>query len=79
LYIGGACYYVIDDSMNSHTLKTFVLTKVVPNIRQRLPESTAIVLGKAVLWLIHHQQFEKELLQIPLLLVSEPCLPLPLP
>jgi hypothetical protein len=43
---------VIDDSINSHTLKTFVLTKVVPNIRQRLPESTAIVLGKAVLWLV---------------------------
>jgi hypothetical protein len=43
---------VIDDSIYSHTLKIFVLTKVVPNIQQRLPESTAIVLGTAVLWLV---------------------------
>ncbi len=41
-----------DDSINSHTLKTFVLTKVVPSIQERLPELTAIVLGKAVLWLV---------------------------
>ncbi|KAI2497781.1 hypothetical protein MHU86_16723 [Fragilaria crotonensis] len=54
LCMGGACYYVIDNSLcNSNTLKTFVLTKVVPNIRQRLPESAAIVLGKAVLWLVY--------------------------
>jgi hypothetical protein len=34
-------------------LKTFVLTQVVPNIRRRVPESCALVLGKAVLWFIY--------------------------
>ena len=39
---------------NSNTLATFILTKVVPNIRERLPDSAAILLlGKAVLWVVY--------------------------
>ena len=53
LCIGGPCYYLIDNSIcNPSILTTFVLTKVVPNIRQRLPDSTCIILGKAMLWLV---------------------------
>jgi hypothetical protein len=53
LCMGGACYYLINNSIcNSNVMTTFILTKVVPNIRRRLPDSTAIVLGKAVLWLV---------------------------
>ncbi|KAI2501991.1 hypothetical protein MHU86_12474 [Fragilaria crotonensis] len=33
-------------------MNTFVLSRVVPNIRKRLPESACLVLGKALLWLI---------------------------
>ena len=32
-------------------MTTFILSNVVPNIRRQLPDLTAIVLGKAVLWL----------------------------
>jgi hypothetical protein len=54
LCIGGPCYYVIDTSIcNSNVLTTFILTKVVPNIRKRLPDSASIVLGKAMLWLVY--------------------------
>ena len=53
LCIGGPCFYLIDTSLcNSSILTTFILTKVVPNIRRRLPDSASIVLGKAILWLI---------------------------
>ena len=31
---------------------TFILTKVVPNICRRLPDSVSMILGKAVLWLV---------------------------
>ena len=34
-------------------IKTFVLTQVVPNIRRRVPDSCALVLGKAFLWFIY--------------------------
>ena len=34
-------------------MKTFVLTQVVPNIRKRVPDSCALVLGKALLWFIY--------------------------
>ena len=54
LCIGGACYYVIDSSVcDPNILKTFILSKVVPHIRQRLPDSAAILLGKALLWLVY--------------------------
>jgi hypothetical protein len=44
---------LIDSSIcNSNILTTFILTKVVPNICRRLPDSVAIVLGKAVLWTV---------------------------
>ena len=67
LCIGGACFYlfpnedssvnggVVDDAVgnNNEMMKTFILTRVVPNIRRRLPESCALVLGKAFLWFIY--------------------------
>ena len=66
LCIGGACYYlfpnedannlngVVDEAIGNHIdmMKTFILTEVVPNIRKRVPESCALVLGKALLWFI---------------------------
>jgi hypothetical protein len=53
LCLGGPCYYFIYTSICSVTvLSTFILTKVVPNICKRLPDSTSIVLGMAVLWLV---------------------------
>jgi hypothetical protein len=53
LCLGGPCFYLINTSICSATvLSTFILTKVVPNIRKRLPDSTSIVLGMAVLWLV---------------------------
>jgi hypothetical protein len=33
-------------------LTAFILTKVVSNIRQQLPDSVAIVLGKDILWIV---------------------------
>ena len=32
-------------------MNTFVLSRVVPNIRKQLPESACLVRGKALLWL----------------------------
>ncbi len=53
LCMGGPCYYFIYTAICSATvLSTFILTKVVPNICKRLPDSTSIVLGMAVLWLV---------------------------
>ena len=67
LCIGGACFYLFwneDPSVNGgvvdaaigniiEMMKTFVLTQVVPNIRRRVPDSCALVLGKAFLWFIY--------------------------
>ena len=67
LPIGGACYYlfpnedllvnggVVDEADGNHIemMKTFVLSEVVPNIRRRVPDSCAVVLGKAFLWFIY--------------------------
>ena len=46
---------VLDETIGNYIemMKTFVLTEVVPNIRKRLPESCALVLGKALLWFIY--------------------------
>jgi hypothetical protein len=53
LCIGGPCFYLIDNSVvESTAMKTFILTKVVANIRRRLPDSACLVLGKAIVWLI---------------------------
>jgi hypothetical protein len=52
LCIGGPpCYYLINNSIcNPCILTTFILIKVTPNVCQRLPDSTCIVvLGKAFL------------------------------
>ena len=56
LCMGGACYYYVIKNnaiCNSNTLATFILTKVVPNIREQLPDLAAILLGKAVLWVVY--------------------------
>ena len=67
LSIGGACYYlfpnedlivnggVVDEVVGNHIemMRTFVLSEVVPNIRRRVPDSCAVVLGKAFLWFIY--------------------------
>ena len=54
LCIGGPCFYLIDNTVvDSTVMTTFILTKVVPNIRRRLPDSTCLVLGKAIVWLIY--------------------------
>ena len=63
LCIGGACYYLFPEELTNTELeagnstiamlKTFILCNVVPNIRQRLPDAAALVLGKALLWLIY--------------------------
>ena len=33
-------------------MKTFILRKVVPNIRKRMSDAVALVFGKALMWLI---------------------------
>ncbi len=49
---GSPCFYVLESGLNATTLNTFVLSRVVPNIKKRLPESTCLVLDQALLWLI---------------------------
>ena len=49
---GGPCFYVSDPTLDATMMNTFVLSRVVPNIRKRLPESACLVLGKALLWMI---------------------------
>ena len=46
---------VIDATIgnNMEMLSMFVLTEVVPNIQSCVPESCALVLGKAFLWFIY--------------------------
>ena len=64
---GGACYYLFPEVLTNNSaaneddngtsavamMKTFILSNVVPNIRKVLPDSAALVLGKALLWLIY--------------------------
>ena len=52
LCFGLPCFYLIDNTVVDVTIimTTFILTKVVPNICQRLPTSACLVLGKAVVW-----------------------------
>ena len=53
LCIGGPYFYLIDNTVvDSTIMTTFILTKVVPNTRRRLPDSTCLVLGKAIVWLV---------------------------
>ncbi len=63
LCIGGPCFYLFPEELTNTTvedgtsmiamMKTFILSNVVPNVRKRLPDSAALVLGKALLWLIY--------------------------
>ncbi len=64
LCIGGACYYLFPEELSNTEvkagnltiamLKTFILSNIVPNTsRKRLPDSAALVLGKALLGLIY--------------------------
>jgi hypothetical protein len=63
LCLGGPCYYLFHEEVTSNNanevsttmpmLQTYILSNVVPNIRQRLPDLAALVLGKALLWLIY--------------------------
>jgi hypothetical protein len=66
LCVGGPCFYLFPEELTNNNseleggtsatiamMRTFILSNVVPNIRQRLPDSAAIVLGKALLWLIY--------------------------
>jgi hypothetical protein len=46
---GGPCFYMSDLGLNATMMNTFALSRVVPNIRKRLPESACLVLGKALL------------------------------
>ena len=68
LCIGGPCYYLFPEELNGTNtagdneaasavpwiamMKTFLLSNVVPNIRKRMSEAVALVLGKALLWMI---------------------------
>jgi hypothetical protein len=41
------------DASLTPVLKPFTFSKVVPNIRKALSEDALLVLGKAMLWMIH--------------------------
>jgi hypothetical protein len=69
LCIGGACYFLFPEELTAAAveevgattiamMKTFILSTIVPNLRRRLPDSAAIVLGKALLWLIYSSPFD---------------------
>ncbi len=61
LCIGGPCFYLFPNELTNATvengltamMKTFILSNVVPNARKRVPDLVALVLGKALLWLIY--------------------------
>jgi hypothetical protein len=64
LCVSSACYYQVrnpqpandhdlrEDADTTAVMKALILSSVVPNIRRRLPDDVAFVLGKALLWLI---------------------------
>ena len=45
-------------------MKTFLLSRVVPNIRKRLSDEVCFVLGKALMWLIY-SAFDAEMELVP--------------
>jgi hypothetical protein len=61
LCISGPCFYLFPDKLTNAAvesgltamMKTFILSNVVPNARKRVPDSVALVLGKALLRLIY--------------------------
>ena len=48
LYIGGPCRYRLEEGVSDE----FVLHHVVPNIRKRFDDETAVILGTALLYLV---------------------------
>ncbi len=56
LAMGGPCFFIINSRICNATA---TLSNAVPNIRHQLPDSTAIVLGKAVLWLCFSSRANK--------------------
>ena len=48
LCIGGPCRYKLEEGVG----KEFVLHHVVPNIRKRFDDETAVILGTALLYLV---------------------------
>jgi hypothetical protein len=66
LCIGGPCYYLFPEEVrvggdgvvdvnegNLAVMRAFILSKVVPNIRQRFSESVSLIFGKAILWSVY--------------------------
>ena len=63
--LGGPCFYMFAEELTGEDyaaagastiamMKTFILSNVVPNIRKRMSDAAALVLGKALLcWLIY--------------------------
>ncbi len=49
---GGPCTYVTNPAVDAAMMNSFILSRVVPNVRKRHPESACLVLGKASMWLI---------------------------
>ena len=49
MFGGGPYFYVLDPGLDSTMMNTFVLSRVVPNIRTQLPELAYLVFGKALL------------------------------
>ncbi len=48
---GGPCFYLGNPNHDMAMMNLIVLSHVVANIKERLPESACLVLGKALLWL----------------------------
>jgi hypothetical protein len=61
LCIGGPCFYLFPDELTNAAvengltamMRTFILSNVVHNARKRVPDLVALVLDKALLWLIY--------------------------
>jgi hypothetical protein len=49
---GGPCIYVTNPAVDAAMMNSFILSHVVPNVKERLPESACLVLGQALMWLI---------------------------
>ena len=48
----GPCFYVSHPGFDATMMKTFVLSRVIQNIREQLPKYACLVLCTALLWLI---------------------------
>jgi hypothetical protein len=63
LCIGGSCFFTTNTAGDNVAaaggvvstmamMKTFILSNVVPKIQKRMSDAVALVLGKALMWLI---------------------------